>query len=77
MSYAAGAPSEILLAVDERLTGSDLRRLRQTRDIRATALAEAWPCTRGNVTRVEASLRPSRLAIRRYLDALMRAEAQA
>jgi hypothetical protein len=62
------------MAIAERITGRDLRMLRLSRDVRQRAVAEAWPCSRQNVQRVEGSRRPTSAAITAYLAALERAD---
>jgi transcriptional regulator with XRE-family HTH domain len=59
-----------------RWTGRDLLILRVAANVRQTAIARAWGCSRGNVARIESSRRPTARAVERYLAALRTAEAE-
>ena len=64
------------VAVQEQVvTGSDLRRERETANISKLRLARAWPCSRTNVQLIEgaAFVTPERAG--RFRDALARAQA--
>lgn len=71
----AAVTFRLVIETNHHITGADLRLLRRAREIRQTAVADAWGCSRANVARVEAARRPTREAVGKYLGALREAEA--
>ena len=59
----------------DTLTGDDLRLLRVSRRLTATAVARHYGASPSRVTNVESTTRPTRKAVQRYLAALSAAEA--